>query len=196
MKKIAITGGPCAGKTKSLNLLQQVYRAQGYTVLTIPEAATTLLNSGISAPVFGAREFQRAVLRMQLASEQIFENISRNTENALIFCDRGVWDGAAYIAADEFVQLVRGEGLSPNTLNARYDAVLCLSSVAKSPSGNYSNENNTARFENREEAVQVDNRIISVWQTHPEFYLIPVRDTFEEKLQHMIDTIDLILKKT
>lgn len=46
LHKICITGGPCAGKTTALAMLQSDLQQLGFLVLTIPEAATLLMKGG------------------------------------------------------------------------------------------------------------------------------------------------------
>lgn len=46
--KIVITGGPCAGKTTAMSWITNTFTKQGYTVLFIPETATSLISSGVT----------------------------------------------------------------------------------------------------------------------------------------------------
>jgi hypothetical protein len=46
LHKICITGGPCAGKTTALAMLQSDLLQLGFVVLTVPEAATILMKGG------------------------------------------------------------------------------------------------------------------------------------------------------
>ena len=45
--KIAITGGPCAGKTTGLSYLEQKLTQIGYKVVIINECATELILNGL-----------------------------------------------------------------------------------------------------------------------------------------------------
>ena len=45
---IAITGGPCAGKTTALERLAGFLRERSFRVFTVPEAATMLFSNGVS----------------------------------------------------------------------------------------------------------------------------------------------------
>jgi nucleoside-triphosphatase THEP1 len=47
-QRIALTGGPCAGKTTILAQLTNVLENRGFGVLNIPEAATMMSTAGIS----------------------------------------------------------------------------------------------------------------------------------------------------
>ena len=46
--KVVITGGPCAGKTTSLTQIVDSLSEKGYTVFSVPEAASLIFNSGSS----------------------------------------------------------------------------------------------------------------------------------------------------
>ena len=43
ISKIVITGGPCAGKSTAMSWVQNAFTQIGYTVLFVPETATSLL---------------------------------------------------------------------------------------------------------------------------------------------------------
>lgn len=45
--RVVFTGGPCAGKTTSINRLRNFFENIGWKVLSVPETATTILSSGI-----------------------------------------------------------------------------------------------------------------------------------------------------
>ena len=46
-KKIVLTGGPCSGKTTSIQKIEEEFTQLGYKVIIVPEAAPILINSGI-----------------------------------------------------------------------------------------------------------------------------------------------------
>lgn len=48
VKKLVLTGGPCAGKTTALARLATYLRHRGFRVFTVPEAATMLFTNGAS----------------------------------------------------------------------------------------------------------------------------------------------------
>jgi 6-phosphofructokinase len=70
-KKIAITGGPCAGKTTAMQKIVQEFTEKGYKVFVVSEAATELINGGIRPFGDGALpmyEFQKCIIDMQLST--------------------------------------------------------------------------------------------------------------------------------
>lgn len=46
INRICVTGGPCAGKTTSLSMLNEQLVKMGFRVLVVPEAATMLMKGG------------------------------------------------------------------------------------------------------------------------------------------------------
>ena len=45
--RVVLTGGPCAGKTTSINKIKNFFENIGWKVFCVPETATILLSSGI-----------------------------------------------------------------------------------------------------------------------------------------------------
>ena len=133
-KKIAITGGPCAGKTTAMQKIVQEFTEKGYKVFVVSEAATELINGGIKPFGDGALdmyEFQRCVIDTQLSKERIFERIANNMEqDTIILCDRGVFDNKAYISEGEFLQLLKERNLNEMEVCDSYDMVIHLVTAA------------------------------------------------------------------
>ena len=48
IKKIVLTGGPCAGKTTALAKIIQYFTYRGYVVYAQPEAATLFNQAGVN----------------------------------------------------------------------------------------------------------------------------------------------------
>lgn len=48
IKKIVLTGGPCAGKTTALVKVIEHFTSLGYKVFTIPEVPTMFTQSGMN----------------------------------------------------------------------------------------------------------------------------------------------------
>ena len=98
VKKIVITGGPCAGKTTAMGRIQKVFARVGYKVLFVPETATELITGG-GAPwtLVSNEEYQKCQVSLQKRKEEIFERAARHmdAEKILIVCDRGVMDNRA-----------------------------------------------------------------------------------------------------
>lgn len=180
-KVIAITGGPCAGKTSAL---EELRRLLGDDACYVAESATDLIMQGVAPWTCPTMlDFQTQVIALQLKREAAAAASSR----ALIVCDRGVPDSRAYLTADEYARALASNGLDEHGALARYDAVIHLESVAKADPGAYTRANNAARFENAAEAALADDRVVAAWRMHPSVHLIRAEQDFETKVAKLAD---------
>ncbi len=195
MKKIVITGGPCAGKTTALAIIRKTYEEKGYTVIIVPETATELLFGGVAIDSMETRLFQKTLLQLQLHKEACFLKAAHDMhrDKIVMFFDRGAIDGKAYMKDEEFLQNLDELGLKETDLFNRYDAVLCLETAAKAPGNLYQTENNFVRFESQEEAIHVDQRLFDVWHTHKNFVKICADTDFDKKISDLLKKTDSIL---
>jgi len=97
---VVFTGGPCAGKTTSINRIRNFFVNIGWKVFCVPETATFLLSSGT---LFGdlddthRTDFQENLLKTLL---QVEDTINKSAtfyneelqKNCLIIYDRGAMD--------------------------------------------------------------------------------------------------------
>ena len=198
-KKIAITGGPCAGKTSAMQKIVNELTEQGYKVFVVSETATELINGGIRP--FGDGkitpfEFQRCIFNMQLEKEKMYERIANSLEqNTIILCDRGIFDNKAYISDEEFEVYVKENNLNKMELYNSYDMVIHLVTAAKGAIENYTTENNKARMETPEEAIDLDNRTLNAWLGHKNLEIIDNEGTFDDKLNNTLKVIYELLGK-
>lgn len=193
-KKIAITGGPCAGKTTAMQKIVEEFTERGYKVFVVSETATDLITSG--AKPFGLNpielvEFQRYVLNFQLAKEKLFETIANNTEqDTIILCDRGVMDNRAYINNQTFRELLKEQDLNEMELMSSYDLVIHLVTAADGAEENYTLANNSARTETAEEARIIDKKTLNSWTGHDKLEIITNDNkTFDDKIHDVIKVI-------
>ena len=193
--KIALTGGPCAGKSTALSRIGQLFAGLGYKVIFVSETATDLILGGIAFGSIPTVDFQTSVLALQLFREKNFEACARKLpdEKILIVCDRGALDGKAYLPPDEFAVVLDRAGTSEAELRANYDAVFHLVSSADGAAEHYSTEQNTARTESPEQAAMLDRAVIEAWTGHPHFRVIDNSTGFEEKLQRLAREIEHFL---
>lgn len=197
--KIAITGGPCAGKTTAMQKIVQEFTERGYKVFVVNEAATELINGGIrpfGADALDMYEFQRCVIDSQLAKERIFERIANNTmQDTIILCDRGVFDNRAYVSDDEFKELLKERNLNEMEVSSSYDMVIHLVTAAKGAKEHYTTANNSARSENVEEAIEADKKTLDAWVGHRRIEIIGNEGSFDDKIHNVIKTIYELLGK-
>ncbi len=74
---VVLTGGPCAGKSSSLQSMKDVLTKAGYEILTVPEVPTILMENGCKFPgIDGPRErllrYETLLIEMQLQMENTF----------------------------------------------------------------------------------------------------------------------------
>ena len=196
IKKIVLTGGPCAGKTTGLSWIRNAFSQRGWTVLIVPETATELISGGVAPWTCGTNlDYQLGQVRLQLTKEDIFLTAARTmpVEKILIVCDRGVMDNRAYMNEEEFAVVADRLGISVGAVLESYDAVLHLQTAAKGAEEAYSLANNQARYETAEEARALDDRIIAAWTGHPHMRVIGNETDFDTKMRRLISEIGGLL---
>lgn len=191
--RVALTGGPCGGKSSLLSLLQtQLVDREQLRVYTVPEAATLLRGCGHTWTNLNRErvtEFQLALLRVQIGLEdQIFAVARATGENCLIVSDRGTMDGRAFCDEDQFADVVGRAGKTLEELRDRYDGVIHLVSAADGAESHY-NWDNFARSESVEEAKASDMRLRQMYLGHPHLKIVHNKGTFQEKMNVAMDII-------
>ena len=194
--KIVITGGPCAGKSTAMSRIQEEFGELGFSVLFVPETATELITGGVAPWTCGTvAEYQICLLKLQLKKEKIFEEAARtmDAEKVLIVCDRGALDSKAYMEPQEFYEAAKAVDSNEVELRDNYDAVFHLVTAAKGAAEFYTTDNNSARTENIEQAIALDEKLISAWTGHPHLRVIDNSVTFEGKIKRLIAEIAAFL---
>lgn len=194
--KIALTGGPCAGKTTALRAIWLFLRKKGYNVVILPETATELINGGITPTNIGQINFQKNLLELQLKKEQIFTKSAEQLgKDVVIIFDRGCLDGKAYLTDDEYTDILDELNLNEEDLINFYDAVIFLDSAAMSNENIYSTSNNPARNETVSEARKINIRTQEAWKNHRLFTIIKSESDFEEKISKLLSVIENLIIK-
>lgn len=197
VKKIVFTGGPSSGKTTVIEKVKQVYTSQGYKVLVVDETATYLINMGIKP--FGENpikmiDFQEFVLKLQLAKEAIVERAvaMKDDENVLIIYDRGVIDNSAYVNEDEFKEVMTRLNYASSfaELMNRYDLVIDL--VGRKDF--YTLENNSARSEDVDKAMELGRTTLKSWMGHRKLKIVLPKDEMDEKINEVLNIINRLLE--
>ena len=195
--KIAITGGPCSGKSTAQSWIQQEFSQKGYMVLFVPETATELILGGITPwTIDNTLDFQTYIMKLQLEKEKIFEDAAKHIDNydkVLIVCDRGVLDSKAYMTNHEFKQSAKKLGTNEIALRDNYDAVFHLVTAADGASDFYSFQNNAARYETKEEAIEKDKKVLNAWMGHPHLRVIDNSSNFETKMKRLLTEISTFI---
>ena len=194
--KIVITGGPCAGKTTAMNWVKNEFARLGYTVLFVSETATELITGGVAPWTCGTvLEYQCCQMQLQIEKERIYEEAARTMPNDkfLIVCDRGLLDNKAYMSEADFIEAMKRLNTNEVELRDNYDAVFHLVTTAKGADKFYTTENNSARTETIEEAIALDDKIISAWTGHPHFRVIDNSTNFGDKIKKLVGEISSFL---
>ena len=203
IKRIVLTGGPCAGKTTALVRVIEHFSSLGYKVFTIPEVPTMFTQAGMNY-LTKNRDFfyegEKATLEIQLALEDKFMRMANAcTEPCLIVCDRGTMDISAYMAPEMWDDITRSVGTTtPELRDKRYDAVLHLVSAADGAEQFYTTSNNASRNEAADEAGlqiarELDKKVINAWTGHTHLRVINNHEDFDAKLNRVLKEISAVL---
>lgn len=170
-RRVVLTGGPGAGKTAVLELIRLFFCDH---VKTLPEAAGIVFSGRFPRsdrpPLRQAA--QRAIYHIQRELESVAD-----TENAaVVLCDRGTVDCAAYWAGEG--DLFSAVGTTSAIELARYDAVIHLRTPT---SPDAYNRDNPLRIESVEEAAAIDVRITEQWSAHPRVFVVEPTEDFLHK---------------
>lgn len=178
-RRIVLTGGPGAGKTAVLELVRQHFCKH---VHVLPEAASIVFGGGFPRATDHRilRAAQRAIFYVQRELEAAAE-----TENsAIVVCDRGTVDGAAYwLWPDDLWSAV---GTSLDEQLGRYDAVIHLRTPGQDVGYNHQNP---LRLESAAQAALVDQRLIAVWAKHPRRFVVEPAADFLDKARRVLDIL-------
>jgi predicted ATPase len=178
-KRIVLTGGPGAGKTAVLELVRQQFCAH---VHVLPEAAGVVFGGGF--PRTGSPDRQRSAQRAIYFVQRELERTSDADDVAIVLCDRGTVDGAAYWPGpDDFWDAV---GTTREQELRRYHAVIHL----RTPSIDRGyNHVNPLRTETASMAAAIDERLLQIWDGHPRRYIVPAAADFLRKATQTIEIL-------
>jgi predicted ATPase len=178
-KRIVLTGGPGAGKTAVLELVRQEFCAH---VQVLPEAAGIVFGGGF--PRTGSPDRLRGAQRAIFFVQRELESIGEADNAALVLCDRGTVDGAAYWPGpDSFWDAV---GTTHEREMSRYDAVIHLRTPTVD--GGY-NHGNPLRTESAAAAAEIDERLLHIWAPHPRRFIVPSSPDFLEKASRVVEIL-------
>jgi predicted ATPase len=178
-KRVVLTGGPGAGKTAVLELVRQYFC---HHVLVLRESAGIVFGGGFPRGVSPAERAsaQRAIYHVQLELEAM---AAAREEPAIVLCDRGTVDGAAYWPGPG--SLWASVGSSQEAELSRYDAVIHL----RTPGVQGYNHDNPLRIETVAEAAHIDQRIADAWARHPRRVFVDSDDDFLHKVHRALELI-------
>jgi len=179
-RRVVLTGGPGAGKTAVLELVQA---SACRHVRVLPEAASIVFAGGF--PRRDGFEERRAAQRAIFHVQRELESLGEAEGAAILLCDRGTLDGLAYWPGDpeELWAAVHG---SLGAELQRYASVIHLRTPA---AGEGYNHGNPIRTETAQAAALIDARIAEVWAAHPRVTTIPASGDFLVKANAALEVI-------
>jgi CYTH domain-containing protein len=193
VKKIAITGGPCSGKTTSKAYLLQKLSERGFYPFFVPEAATLLMEGNFfpTSEYSSLKDFQYGVAQISHYLETVIERaVSAGTHpKPIILTDRGIPEIEAYCADEAMYVQILNElrlGSKVGVRDRRYHAAFHLRTAASGAENSYTLENNPKRLEKTLEAARLaDERTLRAWIGHPHLRVIDNSTDFDGKLARL-----------
>ena len=175
--KIVLTGPPASGKSSFLKWFQERHA----TALVIPEMATILRSCGYIPEVDDTSDREEAVLiSLYKTVEGYLDEVCREvSEYELIVSDRGVPDCFAYCTP----ALIDKLNIDVEQEINRFDLVLFFMLPPTEEDYIAKQKSNLARPENYQEATSLEEKLMSVWSSHPNLAEIAFADTALEKYQ-------------
>lgn len=154
--KIVLTGGPCGGKTESIQFLSDKLIEQHYSVKIIDETANSLLRLGYMPSVnISIFDFQNLLFKIQFLNEYMSEGKSN-----ILLCDRGLFDGKVYIGNDDFQKILDLNKVKEKEVFSTYDGALYFRSI----SYEYPDEFSKKRIYESPEVGRIrDERCKEIW---------------------------------
>jgi CYTH domain-containing protein/thymidylate kinase len=193
---IAVTGGPCGGKSTFLAKVYEWLQGFGIQAILVSETATELISAGITPSLIGIENFEEMLIGYQLQREETYlsagKKIIKNHPVAIL-CDRGAMDCAAYIEKGVFLEISQKLGHSFKDLMNRYKMVVHLTTAAIGAEEFYTLQNNSARSESIEEARILDGKTQQAWLGHPHHIIIDNRTGFDAKMLRALQSLARVL---
>jgi len=179
MKRIVLTGAPCAGKSV---VCKALIAADPDCVVLVPEAATQVYEALGSRwdrmNIAGRRDAQRKIYALQV--EQEARIAAKTRPDQILLHDRGTVDGAAYWP-DGPEAYWKDLGTTLEAELGRYDAVILLETAATL--GIYDGEaSNRVRFEAPEAAIESGRVLERLWSGHSKLHTVKAYAEIAQKI--------------
>lgn len=156
--KIVLTGGPCGGKTSSLNYFTKMILNDGMSVAAISETANFLLSLGFMPNVnISVFDFQDLLFKLQFIKEYKQEG-----KTDVLLCDRGLLDGKGYIFSDEFKKILEINNVSERLILTTYAAALYMRTIAYEFQTEFQLKR---KYETPELGIARDKKCLDIWNS-------------------------------
>ncbi len=198
--KIALTGGPCAGKSTMYHRIQKELKENNYKVLLVDETARQLILKGIipnNDDYEALKRFQNIVYYYQKTQERCAYDAlyyNQDEEICIILCDRGLLDNKAYLNDyKDFDEIVRKNNDKEIEVLDSYDLILYLTSLAISKPNLYGKDKE--RYESKEYAAILDSKTKKAWIGHHNLKTIDTEDEIDTEFRNIMNIIYDLLHK-
>ena len=200
VRRIALTGGPCGGKTTTMAKLEERLRNLGMQVFVVPEATGLITNAGAGLKSTCGENCEAIKswvinkLKMQQTIEDSLVRIAVASEKAsVVICDTGLLDSVIHLPdRDAWLDVLSQLNLSEQTIHSRYDFILHLSTAAKGAEMFYNATHEVGCY-TKCQAIEIDNILIDAWGNHPRFSAVENPQVegsgMEEKTKHAVSNV-------
>lgn len=198
--RIVLTGGPLGGKSTILKKLEDRYSSKSRFMT---EVASMLLTNGYPqtgkdveySPEWNAY-INSVIIPTQINMENGHLHAAKVSNKSAVIFDRGLLDVAAYIE-DGRDRLLKDYDLKLEDIFSRYDVIIHLESLACHNKDLYAEllGTNPARYENADQAVSRDKKILDAWDGHPNRFIIPAELTRDKAFEKVLDIIGNLLDR-
>lgn len=192
MVKILITGGACAGKTEIIQTIKNEYQNKGYNVFVLNEIPTQLITNGVTSERIGKMEFIELVIKMYLEFDVNYNEFLINADKSIILYDGSPLDVLKFISKEEFNEIANKYNTSFNRIINYYNKIIFLETIAKKYPQFYTLENNSARLNDINMAIERNDILANYYDSVNYVYVEGCND-FKEKKNKIIEIIDEIL---
>lgn len=180
MYKVVLTGGPSSGKSTICKQLKAFYSTK---IHVCPEAAEMIFRGGfprLEDPV-GLAERQYAIFHVQRALTGLAS--SQNPQAEILLFDRGLLDGLCYWPGswDSFADKMRID-----IQESRLDYQLVIQ-LGVAQMDDY--QNTAFRPEDQETSLKMEQKLMQIWQDHPNYHFLPYSVNLEDKTSQCLQLI-------
>jgi AAA domain len=176
--------------------LASALRSRGIRTITVPETATMIIQGAHPDISDIAREDQYEFCRFQrevFIVHRLLRERARvyasgfGDDQVVILYDRGEMDGMAYHRHHCFEALAAEAGTTMAQIRDSYTAVFHMVTTANGAEDFFIHANNSARWDNAEEARAFDQRVLAAWAEHPRHTVIDNTTDWQGKLNRLTD---------
>lgn len=191
--KVLLTGGPCGGKTTSINQLKQAL-SDKHDVYVVSELGEFMAKVGVTFESMSetmpeyTKNFWASQVGMQISREDNLRFFfGKGGRDIILLCDRGIWDCFAFGPDHLRIEyLSESKNSRQLLLEDRYDLVVVMVSSAFGIPEIYGLDNNILRTENLQQAIDLEKRMLDIYSGHPNMFIV---DNFVKNIGLKIERV-------